>query len=57
MQPVDEAVDDGSREQFQVADPRKRGGIDEPRPWHRRVTAARIHGYIPERGTGTASSS
>ncbi len=35
MQPVDESVDDGPRQEIELANAREHGRIDEPRPGNR----------------------
>ena len=66
VQAVDEAVDDGARQQLQVADPREDLRIDKPRAGHFRSAivghcghpcdCAGDFSYMPDAGTGTRSS-
>ena len=65
VQAVDEALDDGAREQLEVADPREDLRVDEPAPGidvllialrtSLRALAFRV--YMPDFGIGTAVSS
>src|SRR5262249_41136973 len=60
VHPVDEAVDDRSREELEVADPRKNRRVDEPGPGNGRTLLQHVNrlltAYIPERGVATADS-
>ena len=56
MEAVDEAVDDRTCQELEVADPRQDLRIDKPRPRHRSGVGRVLLHYIPDAGTDTAAS-
>ena len=53
VQAVDEAVDDGARQQFEVPDPRQGRRIHELGAAHRGPRVPSFHRHIPDFGAGT----